>query len=84
MTRSKLVALVGVNVGGKRFEADERIDASILTNAQYKYLIEEGYVLPVEAGQRLPADVRAAIQAGAGDPVEVITQVSVDPTEGEG
>lgn len=78
----KLVAVVGTNVGSKRFEPGERINEDDLTQTQAKYLVKQGLALRVEDGQRLPADVKEAIAAGAADPVVVVTQIDVDPAEG--
>ena len=38
-----LIAKVGTNVEGKRFEVGERITGVTLTGKQLKYLIDNGY-----------------------------------------
>lgn len=62
---SKLLALVGINVGERRFEAGERFDTADLTDKQVKYLTAEGYAEPIDKGQRVPAETQEAIEKGA-------------------
>lgn len=64
---TKLVALVGMNVGKARIEAGERIGAD-LTDRQRRFLVSEGYAEEVEDRQRLPEEHREAIEAGAATP----------------
>jgi hypothetical protein len=69
-----LVALVGVNIGEKRFEPGERITADV-TERQRRWLLNDGYAEEVEKGQRLPVEHKEAIEAGAADPIPVEEQV---------
>lgn len=79
MAKDRLVALVGVNVGEKRFEAGETITAE-LTQRQHRWLVQDGYAEEVEAGQRLPPEHKEAIEEGAGTPNPI--EASVDTEEG--
>jgi hypothetical protein len=77
----RLLALVGTTVEGRRFDEGERIDPSLLTDKQRKYLLAEGFAQEVEEGQRLPADVKRDIIKGAGTPNPV--EEKIDTREEE-
>lgn len=70
----RLVALVGTDVLDKRFEAGDTITAD-LTERQRHFLLAEGYAQEVPAGQRLPSEVKEAIEKGAATEHEVTGQM---------
>lgn len=72
---TKLLMHVGMNVGDKRFEPGERVDASDLTDKQRRFLVKEGYATEVTKGERLPADAAKPIEAGELDPHEVVAAI---------
>lgn len=76
---TKLVALVGINIGDKRFEAGERIDAEV-TQRQERWLVGDGLAERVEDNQRLPPEHKEAIEEGAGTPNPI--EASADTQEG--
>lgn len=41
----RLIAKVGMNIGEKRFEEEERITGVTLSAKQLKYLLDEGYAV---------------------------------------
>jgi hypothetical protein len=63
----RLVALVGVDIDDKRYEAGQTITGPIAKGRQ-EYLIREGYAVETE---KLPEDVKADIERGAGSPHSV-------------
>lgn len=76
---SKLVALVGTNIGEKRYEEGEVIDAD-LSDKQRRFLTAEGYAVERESGQRLPAEVKEAIESGAATENPVIERMDTKET----
>lgn len=74
---ARLVATVGTNIGDLRIEAGEDIPDGTLTERQERRFVEDGYAVPAEKGQRIPAEVREAAAAGAGDPNPVAREIEV-------